>query len=423
MMLSFTADVAELRKKVAFVKQALGSAKTDLQAQLIRCELVGQQLSLFVANKEMWCRCLTWVDRGDGGESGGSFSVYGDKFIALLATTEAERISFEVDQENLKASTGLLTVNLTLYDGASNHQIERGFLSFIQMEGIPLPTEALEEALICSKSCTSSTSIRPDVNHIELRGGKLFSSDGRKIMLYKSGALDSAINLKVPSISLQSYISAVKQITPELCSMRESTAYYILTANLGEYALGIRKTERVFPDVEGMMARALGAEDEVSVDKHALSGALSGVALGLESDEVKVTVDVTGTSSEGMLEISALNSLGRRSFECVPSGRKSTGHISFPVSYKHLLDTLSVFKGDGTVDMGINTALSFLTVLDKNALREVLTLIPFRTEAAVSAEKQEVAKALQEKKVIKAVVDDVAEGVLDSVVEENPDLT
>lgn len=420
-----TADLAELRRKVNFVRNGLGAAKNDLQQQLIRLELTGNKLTLFAASKELLCRCELKVTRD--GDKDGSFSVLGAKLAALVTTAEAERIALEADPENLKATTGFLTVNLTLYDGASLRTIEAGCREHLQTEGRAISREALEEALLCGKSCTTTNSIRPDVNHVELRRGRMLASDGRKIMIYANDTFDEAIELKVPAGSLNSVISALKNIEAERVQLHEGPAYYFTKANLTEYALGVRKTERTFPEVETMLSRATeGTTDEVAVDKHVLTGALSGVALGLESEEVKVDFYLEGTGTNAMLEISALNGLGRRSFERTQCGRTAAADVplTFPVSYKHMLDTLSVFKGDSVVDMGVNPHLSLLIVRDSNDVREVLTLVPFRTDAQVNQEKAEAA-AEDEARKTRVEADDVQDGeqeLAEAVEEEDVEL-
>lgn len=403
----FTADLAELKKKVNFVRNGLGASKTDLQTQLIRMDVTGHKLTMFAANKEMLCRCESKIVREEGATDG-TFSVLGSKLTALTATAEAERIAFEADQENLKATAGFLTVNLTLYDGAALKQVEQGSSEHLRAEGRAIDRAALEEALTCGKACTTTNSIRPDVNHVELRKGRMLASDGRKIMIYSNDTFDEAIALKVPATTLNDTITATKNVEAEKMTLHEGASYYFAKANLNEYSFGVRKTERSFPDVESMIARAAAPDDEVAVDKHVLTGALQGVALGLESEEVKVTIDVDGQGNDAFLEVSALNNLGRRSFERSSCGRTGTGPRSFPVSYKHMLDTLSVFKGDSVVDIGIMAKLSLLTIRDTNNVRQVLTLIPFRTEAAISAEKQEA--AVQEPKATAAKTDTADDG-------------
>jgi len=114
------------------------------------------------------------------------------------------------------------------------------------------------------------------------------------------------------------------------------------------------------------------------------------VSLGLPSDEVKVTIEVGGKKQEQYMEVSARNSLGRRSHERASCGRKAAELLSFPLSFKHLLDTLGVFKGDSVVDMMVMEQKSLLMVRDTTEAREVLTVIPFRTDRQIEDEKAEV---------------------------------
>lgn len=390
--IQFSVEMAELKKKVNFVRNGLGSSKTDLPVMLIRFNVTGRKATLFAANKEMFCRTEVKINREED-EGDGTFSILGQKLVNLINTAEAEQLTFKADSENLQVTAGFLTVNLVLYDGASLKQVENGVADHMTKEGEPVERSALEEALVCAKSCTTSNSIRPDVTHVELRNKRMLSSDGRKIMIYSYDGFDDSLKFKVSASILNGVIAAMKNIDAEKVQIIEGASYYFIKANLNEYSFGVRKVEREFPAVESQIQKAATPEDEVSIDKHVLEGALQGVALGLDSEEVKVTIDVDGTGTEAYLEVSAKNSLGRRSFERASCGRTAAAPMSFPVSFKHLLDTLSVFKGDSVVDIMVMPKLNLLMVKDITENREVSTIIPFRTEAQVEQEKREQAEA------------------------------
>lgn len=404
--------MAELKKKVNHVRNGLGASKTDLSVQLIRFDVLGTKVVLFAADKEVFCRTEMKVTRPEDAKDG-SYSVLGAKLERLISQVDVETLIFSQDPENLEVQAGFLTVNLELYDGAVLRTIEHGVLPEFQKEGLSAPREALDEGLSCAKACSTTTSLRPEVTHAELRNGRLLSSDGRKIMVYTHDRLPQGMLLKVPATALSSVLGAVKNTEAENVAVQEGSSYFIIRGNLNEYAVGVRKVERTFPAVEAQV-KTVTANDEVSLDKHVLEAMLRGVSLGLGSDDVKVTIEVGGTGAEAYLEVSAKNAIGRRSHERASAGRKSEEKLAFPVSYKHLLDTLSVFKGDSVVDVMILTAQQMLMVRDTTKAREVLTIIPFRTDQQVDAEKKEAAatKTTEKEKVEVAAAPALAEEAL-----------
>ena len=392
--IKFSVEMSELRRKVNFVRNGLGSSKTDLPVILMRFEVAGNKATLFTASKEMFCRTEMKINREEDSAEG-SFTVLGNKMERLISQVEVEMVSFKSDAENLETQAGFLTVNFELFDGASLNTVEQGVQDHLKGEGLVADRAALEEALACAKTCTVMNSIRPDVTHVELRDGRMLSSDGRKIMIYSHDGFPKELKLKCPAVTINSLLTAVKNIDSESTQVFEGSSYYYLKAGLNEYSLGVRKVERSFPAVEGQIITQDPASDEISIDKNVLEAMLRGVSLGLSSEEVKVTLEVGGKGQESYLEASAVNSLGRRSHERASCGRQSEEKLQFPVSFKHLLDTLSVFKGDSVVDMMAYSKLNLLMVRDTTDLREVVTVIPFRTDAQIDKEREE-AEALTE---------------------------
>lgn len=389
-MIEFSTEMGQLRKHINFVRNGLGAAKTDLTVQILRFNVTGNKAVIFAANREMFCRTDMKITRHEGDDvEDGSFSVLGAKIERLISQVETEQVSFKADNENLEINAGFLTVNFELYDGATLKTIEQGVQSHLDIEGLGVSRSALEEALTCARSCTTTNSIRPDVTHAELRAGRMLSSDGRKIMIYSHDAFPKEMGLKVPATVLSSVATAVKNIDAENLSVAEGDSYYYIKGGLNTFTMGVRKVERTFPQVESQVANSSEPTDEISVDKNVLEAMLRGVALGLASDDVKVSLDTAGKGSEAYLEISATNGASRRSHERASCGRKSELDLSFPVSFKHLLDTLSVFKGDSVVDMLVMQKLNLMMVRDHTEAREVLTIIPFRTDKQIELEQKE----------------------------------
>lgn len=384
----FSVDFGDLTKKVNFIRNALGTSKTDIQVNLVRFDVVGSKLTMFASSKETFCRAEMKIIREEGATDG-SFAVLGQKLEKLTSQVAAESATFTADDENLEVQAGFLTVNFEIYDGASLRTVEAGVQEHLKAEGLVVDRAALEEALACGKTCTTTNSIRPDVTHVELREGRCLASDGRKILIYTHDGFPKESALKVPAASINSVLTAVKNIAHEKVQLFELGSYYFLKANLNEFSMGIRKVERNFPAVEGQIVNLEQPTDEVAVDKNVLETILRGVALGLPSEEVKVTVTVAGVAKEAYLEVSAMNAIGRKSHERASCGRKSEAALNLPVSFKHLLDTLSVFKGDSVVDLVILQAKNLMIVRDVTDLREVLTVIPFRTDSQIEAERKE----------------------------------
>jgi hypothetical protein len=387
--LKFMVDMAELRSKVNFVRNGLGNTRTDLPTMLVRCNLNGNKLTLFAANKSMFCRTELKTSRPDDSEDGGTFALLGHKLTDLINTAQSEQVAFKVDGDSATITAGFLNVVLTLYDPAGLKQTETATEDHLTQEGILIDRGHLEEALTCAKACTTTNSIRPDVTHVELRNGRMLASDSRKIMIYSHDGFDEKAKLKVPAEILNPVLSATKNITAPKVQIIEGPSYFYVKANLNEHSFGLRKTERDFPPVEGQIQRSEKPTDELSIDKQVLIGILEGVALGLDNDEVKVLFEAAGELKEAYLEVSARNSLGKRSFERTFIGRAGTGTTTFPISFKHLLDTLAVFKGDGIVDIQVMAPMNFAIVRDATEVREVTTVIPFRTDAQVEKENQE----------------------------------
>lgn len=393
----FAVEMADLKRCVNYTRNGLGNSKTDLGVMLFRITVAGATASLFASDKEVFVRGEMAIKNPEA--QTGSFAVLGSKLEKLISQVDAELVRFSVDNENVEVNAGFLTVNFEVYDDTNLKATELALLGEAQSlleSSKNVPRAALEEGLVCAKTCTTVNSLRPDLMHAEIRNGRLLSSDGRKILVLTHDAFPKDLVFKVPAVALNSSIGAVKNADTEVFSIGEGKSYYYLQSK--GYLLGVRKIERTFPAVESMISGAETPTDEISVDKLVLESMIKGVALGLQSDDVRVTVDVVGSGSEAYLETSTVNSLGRRSHERASCGRKISEVMSFPISFKHILDTLSVFKGDSVVDILVLQSRSILLVRDTTDDREVMTVIPFRTQAAIEAERKEAdaAKAAKE---------------------------
>lgn len=404
-MAKFAIEMTELKKHINFVRNGLGSSKTDLPVMLLRFEVKDNKVEVFASSKEMFCRTEMRLVKGAPVETG-NFTVLGSKIEKLISQVEAEQVGFVADQENLEVKAGFLTVNFELYDGSVLQTMDQSLAEHLTQQGVALPRAFFEEAMVCGKFCTTTNSIRPDVNHVEMRKGRLLSSDGRKVLIYQHGGFPEQVAFKVPASCITSVIGAIKNIDAESVQILDGKSYYFVKGSsapglVNEYTMGVRKVERSFPAVEDQILKVENAGDEISIDKHILENMLNGVSLGLPSEEVKVQLEVSGTGAEAVLEVSSVNAAGRKSHERANCGRKSTGKISFPLSYKHMLDTVGVFKGDSVVDMLVLNKKNLLLVRDTTEAREVLTIIPFRTEKAIQEEQKEKEAVADSKKPVK----------------------
>lgn len=415
--LQFGAEMMDLTQALSVVKHGLGASKTDMAVMMMRVTVNETSLNLFASDKEVFVR-TTCPIKNVGGVVG-SFGVMGSRLLQLASQVNSELVNFEVDEENVEVNAGFLTVNFELYDDTGAKATETSLeaeASALMADGHELPRRALEEGLQCAKSCTTTNSLRPDLTHAEIRNGRLLSSDGRKILVLTHDGFPKEMSFKIPAVALNALMGAVKNAECEQIKLVEGKSYYFLAGT--NVLLGVRKIERVFPSVEDMITNTDTPTDEISIDKLVLESMVRGVALGLQGDDVRVTLDVGGTGMEAYVEVNAVNGLGRRSHERASCGRKATGTLSFPISFRHLLTTLDVFKGDSVVDMLVLTTRSILMVRDTTDEREVLTVIPFRTQQAVDQERKD-ADALAAAKV-KKVAEAIAE--VDAVLEAPDDL-
>lgn len=393
----FVVEMEDLKRHVGFQKQAV--TKMDLGTSLVRFELKSGSAELFSSDREI----ALWSELKFLGELEGptrSFAIQSSKLEKLVSQVEAETAAFIVDDEGVEIQVGLLTVSLEILDASVLGAIKKGVEKDLRGEGKPLTKELLEEALVCAKACSTDQAVKPDITHVELRAGRVLFSDGRKIMMYEA-PFDPTASLKVPSTSLAATAQALKQTTAEQVVLGESEAFYFLRSTgkkLGrvQFTVGVRKTEKSFPKIESQL-ESLGNgsySDKIAVDKFAFESMVRGVSVGLKDDEVRVDVTISGEGTTATMEVAALNSINRKSFERASCGRQANSNLAFPISFKHLLDTLSVFKGDSVVDLGVAFDKNLLVILDVTPTRKVTTVIPFRTKAAVEEEK----RAADEKK-------------------------
>lgn len=388
-MQEFSIETSYFKDHLNFVKSGLGLSKTDLPVTVIRFTLTGDNVVMFTSNKEMFARTEFPIRRLPDSEDG-SWAVLGFRLVDLMNQLESETVTVKVDAQNMEISAGFLTVNFETYDASALKVIEQGVEEHLKMTGTSIDRLVLEEAFSCGRSCTTAVSIRPDVTHVEIRDGKLLSSDGRKILMYSNEKIPEKVKIKIPSTVIANVVSCMKHAKPaDHFEVIEGKSYYYLKGRGNMFSLGVRVVERDFPAVESQLKSMGKYTDEVKVDQHVLTGMIQGVSLGIPSGEVKVDVSVQGKGKDSFLEISGLNSVNRKSFERASCGRNLEKEITFPISFKHLLDTLTVFKGDSVVDIGIMLDKNMMVIKDSTQGRECMSVIPFRTQKQIEEEEKE----------------------------------
>lgn len=396
----FSVEMTEFRKHINFVRNGLGASKTDLPVMMLRFDVRGPKLTMFAANKEVFTRTELRVLRPAEDDPDGTFGVIGAKIERLIAQVEVERLEFTSDgAENLEIRAGFLTVNFELYDSSPLKTIDVGVAEHLDQEGLTVLRDSLEEALACGKSCCIINATKPDLNHVEIRDGRCLSSDGRKIMIYQNDSFPEGLALKVPTTALPDVLNLVKNMADtETVQVFEGKSYYYIKGSGNKFTSGVRKVERSFPAIENHINLAELPTDEVSLDKNVLVSMLKGVALGLPYDDVRVQILLEGSGKEACMEISALNSVGKRSHERASCGRKLDAALVFPLSFKHLLDTLGVFQGDSVVDIMVFSSKNILMVKDVTTTRQVVTVIPFRTDKMIQDERKDLEAVAEAKK-------------------------
>lgn len=419
-MAKFTVDTDDLKKHVGFIKAGLGNSRTDLSVMLMKFNISPNQATIFAQNKEIMARSIMPIETEED-QALISFSLLGAKLDKLANHVGSEKVYFSVDDTTVEITSGFLKVSMEVYDGAMLKNIERAAFDDIDKEGEAFPREFLAEALTCAKSCSTSDSMKPEVNHVEFRAGRCLSSDGRKAMIYTHKDFNEEVELKVPTSCLNNVLNGVKGMSDvEHVQVLANSGYFLLKGGT-RHVLAVRKIERVFPEIENQIANTSSPEEEVAIDRTVLESMIRGVSLGLSSEDVRITVTVKGDDKNSQLLITAVNSSQRTSTEYADCGREGSEEIDFPISFKHLLDTLGVFKGDSIVDLMIFSSRNILIVKDVTEAREVFHVLPFRTEAAIAQEEEE--RKEKEKAGTAAEVEEEEDGVdIDDVVDEEDDV-
>jgi len=376
--MKFSVDMTLLRSAVKQLKPAMGTAKSDLVVLLTMFEVENDILRLFVTDKEMFA--ITEISLLSS-QVNGRFSMLSSKLLGLVSEVKTEIVNFSVDEENVCVEAGFLNVNFDSYDSDKLQVLRDQLLSDGHAMKASLDRAQVVGALLCSKTCATATDLRPELGHLEVRNGKILSSDGSKIMVVTAQNLfDEGLVFKIPTTSLNAVVDILKHCQSPVVDLYEGNSYYRLEA--APTIVGVRRVERSFYAVEDVLEKLVEDTncDNVVVDSEVFRTMLRGVALGLSSDDSRITIDLYDEETGSILEVSSYSRNRRRSFERTTCGRSVSHPITFPVSYKHLVTSLTAFEGDSVVDLRVFPGWKFLVLEDNIPDRQVQTIIPFRTD-------------------------------------------
>jgi len=386
-------ELPELKRLVAFAKNGGGLSKIEGQENLILFRVKGFRITVFSANKDgvFWAAGTIVSSNFERGDEK-IFTMNSDLLHRALGTqdTKLAMMTLEEDGESLLLKIASLELYLELKDGSNLRMLEEIVEKGKEKEGLVLTRDVLIEAMTYARSCTATEGLRPETWQVELRRKLFLSSDGRKIMIYSRSDLPEELSFRIPSSNLSPFIGALKAGGPggNIQVVAEG-AYYYFTSGTKDQLIAVRRNENQFPEVELQLGNEKDYQDHLTIDTNVFGAMTKGVSLGLPPDEVKITLEITGDNNSAELEVQAVNSLKRVSKERTMIGRTAKKPLSFPISYRHVLDTLQLFKGDSVVDIMVHDKKNYIVIMDKTELRVVRTIIPFRTKVAQEKEEED----------------------------------
>jgi hypothetical protein len=406
MNLKFSVDLNDLRKATRFASNALGS-KGDFASQMFLFGVESQEVTIFSANQELFALARIPATGVSGLEEGHTFEVLGEKIGSLTRISGAEKIAFAVDSESAEIHAGYLKLNLPAdYGLKALMQILEGAQASKPKKSGQMPTSMLLEALECAKACTGmALTTMSKVNHTEFRDGRFLASDGSKVMIYEPTDAPKDVTVRIANTILGHVASAVKAMDAETVTLAEAESYYYIYCG-SKYCLGVRTLEKPFNHCEKTIfdMRDGGSDDDIVIDLGLLQNMIQEVSIGLDANQVKVDFIVSGADNTAEVTIRSENRQHRESVNHGRCGRQGTEEICLPISFVHLLNTLSVYEGDQNVDIAIlQSKHSTIMIKDKTPTRVVYTTIPLRTPRMGEAERAELAAKAVDSVVVESV--------------------
>ena len=374
---AFVVNRAQLADAVAFARAGLGSGK-GLAEQLFRFDIGDGDATITASDGDLIAAADFLIDRGTTEPGGISFAVLGKKVADLLGRVrDAETFEVQVDTENaefvvLRKGLKPSVVNFERLDHDLLQFAVHAISKARQVNGpmeLEIPRGVLLEALEVASSSTVKNSGNTQVDHVELRQGRFFASDGRRITCVRSEGFHSGAKLKVAVTALGRLTVALKTLPRDRALIpHEGDAHYFAVA--ANRYLAIRKVEHSFPAVESMFDDA--RDGQLILDRGMFQQALGEVGLGLPSGKTEVEILL----ETGGLTVVAENSVGRRSNRTIGMQGEAKGE-SFPIGIDHLMASLGSMKGKN-VSLFVLPKTEALLLQDANDTRDVLAILPFR---------------------------------------------
>lgn len=379
-------ETEQLAEAIAFAKAGLGGDKSQLADQLFRFDVRDGQVQVTASDGNVVTSALFLATVTEPGV----FAVIGKKVAALVQqarTAIAYQVDVDLEDARFVVTRQDNTVAELHFERLDPDLLQFAISAVEKAQQIPvgpaeteLPREVLIEALETAASSTTRNSGNVLLDHVELRNGAVFASDGRRVSSIKSGNFHSSAKFKIPVPILGRVLNAVKSL-PKKAGLfsRASENHFILSTNTR--VLAIRRVQLDFPQVEALFT--LTNVQRAVVRRIEVLEALKDVALGLPlgKTEIQVVLD------EAELEVSAENSVGRRSKRSILLEEKFPGEpVAFSIAIEHLTSSLGVMKGD-KVQLGVDVAQERSVLVDATAAREVLTVMPWRTRGSAPTPK------------------------------------
>ena len=205
----------------------------------------------------------------------------------------------------------------------------------------------LEEAFAFTSPFIGNNPVNPGLGLCTIEntdeGGIVKSGDGNSVAVYRRGDLDGVFTVK--GEKLRNVGVFLKNCKGDL-EIYEGENYYFLTDTQGSY-YGFKKWSYSFPDMKNINMFQKKGTHEFKVNRAALKGAVSRLRWGLDVDQVRLHLKMTG----GLLELKATAINGRVSKEEIPVSRvDDKGGFDLYLDYKYLLKGVDRFtEGDITM--------------------------------------------------------------------------
>jgi hypothetical protein len=385
----FSVDSDVFKSHIDFVKSGLGVSDTNIANLLVLMRLEGTTLHFFTSNNDMFCITSTEVSLKGSCEGVKNFSILGSKLTSLVQVTDTESITFTVEEGVVGIKVGLFQISLIQLDSKVISSLLDMYIRYEDCSDyFEVDSSILRESVLCASSCTTVKSVRSELMHVQLRRGKVISTDGRRVMIYDApNAFPKDKGFKIPSSCITQSVICMKHIPSSIIKVSEESSHFVFSGNNVGFIFGVRKVDSDIPDIENQVCNVeVSPEDEISIDAASLDNAVKSTSIGIDTDSEVIRFEVHGEDRKAYIEISALNSLQKRSYKKASVSRGGSKSISFPISYKHLLETLKTSTKGGIIDIEVRTPGNYLVVKDETDVRIVYTLIPFRTSNELQEE-------------------------------------